>query len=206
MVPMRYILVLGLIGASAYGLLQALRLEPSDSLPKLFDDSHNVQQFINLWSSNYTDDSLFACPSCLRASSGMDLGSIDAAGADVGSAAAGAGLLAGSNSTNSTGAAALSPAQSAAALGLTSPLDDIHVDEQKLKKKRVNKNTANVFILWGVRGASGNMKEDTSGTASPLKLDFDPKFDLGDVTQQRIVMKQVRGSAHYKVKISTCIA
>lgn len=180
-VPMRYVLVLGLIGASAYGLLQTFRLERADPLPKLFNDSHDVQQFINL-SSKFSKSSLSACPSCLRAGAGMDLASMDTFGE--------AGLLAGgSNSTNIT-AAALMPAPSA--LGLTSPFDGVKVDLEELKQKRLNKSTANVLLIWGVRGTIGDTEAEASGDVSGLKLDFDPKFDLGDVTQQRIIVQQVR--------------
>jgi hypothetical protein len=76
---MRFLCVLGLLGVSVYGGILASRLKPASSLPKLFHDSHNVQEFINIWGNNFTDDSLFACPSCLRNT--VSLGELDSTSA-----------------------------------------------------------------------------------------------------------------------------
>eukprot|EP00892_Ulva_mutabilis_P011332 jgi/Ulvmu1/8571/UM045_0013.1 len=73
----RVVLIPGLLGASVAGAIFASRLEPSDSLPQLFDDDHNVQQFLNVWAANFTDDSIFACATCLLLSTSVDLDSID---------------------------------------------------------------------------------------------------------------------------------
>lgn len=185
----RYLLVLALLATAAYGVLLATRLEAADSLPKLFDDSHNVQQFINLWSSNFTDDSLFSCPACLRANSGVDLAQLDSAASS--SNAAAAGFARGADGAP-TAADALSPQQSAEALGLGSPLDTAAVDEAKLREERVNQNTMSVAVVWGVSGVTAGETTDPFATDPAAGVTFDAAFDLGDVEQQRAVVQQVR--------------
>lgn len=66
-------LVITLMGISALGVWLASRLEPADSLPKLFDDDHNVQKFLDHWTTNFTDGSVFSCPVCLLADSQISL-------------------------------------------------------------------------------------------------------------------------------------
>ena len=72
----RAVLIPCLLGASVAGAIFASRLEPSDSLPQLFDDDHNVQRFLDVWAANFTDDSIFACATCLLLSTSVDLESI----------------------------------------------------------------------------------------------------------------------------------
>lgn len=73
----RLALIPALLGVTAFGALFASRLEPSDSLPQLFDDSHNVQRFLDIWSENFTDDSIFACATCLLLSTNVNLEEFD---------------------------------------------------------------------------------------------------------------------------------
>lgn len=69
----RHPLILVLVGISAWGVWLSTRLQPADSLPKLFDDGHNVQKFIDHWTTNFTDGSVFGCPVCLLADSQIAL-------------------------------------------------------------------------------------------------------------------------------------
>ena len=132
---LRYMLVLGLLATSVYGGILASRLKPADSLPQLFHDDNNVQQFINLWSSNFTENGIFSCPSCLAMSASQQLGSLGngGGGASSGSAvntsdsggAVMAALASGgaaSNMSPASKAAAAAAAQKAIASG-SSPAD-----------------------------------------------------------------------------------
>ena len=71
----RYALLAMLAAAAACGGVFAAKLQPADSLPKLFDNSHNVQRFLDMWSSNFTESSLFACPTCLAMSASQQFAS-----------------------------------------------------------------------------------------------------------------------------------
>ena len=184
----RYFLIVGLLAAAAYGTLLATRLESADALPQLFDDSHNVQQFLNMWSSNFTDESLFACAACLRANSGVDRAQMDVASSTALPIAAGSVQA---RPGGAAPAAALSPQQPTAALGLASPLDTAVVDEAKLRKERVDQNTMTVAVVWGVAAVTGD-ETDPFATDSAAGVTFDDTFDLGVVAQQRAVVQQVR--------------
>ena len=207
---LRFLLVAGLLGASVYGGILASRLEPANALPKLFDDSNNVQQFINLWASNFTDSSVYGCSSCMANSVDMgtiggDMASDNDATTGGGGSSSGAGRRLQDSSSAAMAAAFgsdLPPGAMQDFLPPGTPLADANalalmpVNRTVLNAPRVNENTIPVFLMWGVAGVSGGDDDGSKVTDSfavdaSVKLDFDRSFDLSQPEQQRTVIQQV---------------
>ena len=179
----RFILILGLLAASVYGGFLASSLEPADSLPQLFEDSHNVQQFINLWSNNFTEDSLFACTSCLRLTATQDLNALG--GGDPAAEATG----------------------SATGVEATAFFDTVSFSEDDLDIDRVNQNTIPVLVMWGVAGvtSAGEDRTDSFATSDADGIVLDDSFDLSLASTQRVIQQQVRPPTQHAFPALFCL-
>lgn len=266
-------LILVLMGISTWGVWLSTRLEPADSLPKLFDDNHNVQKFIDHWTSNFTDGSVFSCPVCLLADSQIALEEQDFGTTDIFSPSGssnGRSFPGGATTsttpdppstpitgpvvnpippptppstpttpiatpppvlpvattpttpvtpttpaTPTTPTTPATPATPATPTmnGVTapvsappppppppfdepidsgSPLNELSIDEQRLREERINTNTIGVSMIWGVLKPERSEGSDAFGSARAGSVQWDSAFELGDETIQRAVLDQVR--------------